>query len=135
MPKPKSMGFMVLSRMSSCANIVRIAIIANVFPTAEAKRAFFMAGMCSAHAAKKKPTITKTATNSLPFEKTQVKNVVISDLSPVSFTASWDALADAQGYKLYLMRNFYDGETITTSYDFTNEITGMPFIHKPPRHK
>lgn len=51
---------------------------------------------------------------------------MISDLSPVSFTASWDALADAQGYKLYLMRNFYDGETITTSYDFTNEITGMP---------
>ena len=75
---------------------------------------------------KKKPTITKTATNSLPFNMTQVKNVQTSDLSPVSFTASWDALADAQGYKLYLMRNYYDGETISTAYDFTNEITGMP---------
>ena len=92
MPKPKSMGFRVLSRMSSCANIVRIAIIANVFPTAEAKRAFLMAGMCSAHAAKKKPTITDVQ-NSI------VRRVVITMPSEAVISAITSAIVAPRGKK------------------------------------
>ena len=42
-----------------------MAIIASAFPTAEAKRAFFTAGMCSASAATTKPAIPERTINVL----------------------------------------------------------------------
>ena len=92
MPNPKSIGFKVASNTSSCANIARMAIIASAFPTAEAKRAFFTAGMCRASAATTKPAITDE-------QNSTVMRVVIIMPSAAVMSAITSAIVAPRGRK------------------------------------
>lgn len=70
---------------------------------------------------------TKTVdTPAMPFTEKQVANVKVSEITNTSFSASWDALDDAQGYIVTLSRRAYDGEETSTAYDFSDRKDGMP---------
>ena len=73
-----------------------------------------------------KPATKRIATEPLPFEMRKIANMTASDITDNSFTASWDALADAQTYKAYLFKTTFDGEKKATAYGFDNNSTGMP---------
>lgn len=62
-----------------------------------------------------------------PFTTYKVENVQTSDITGASFTASWDAVENAQTYNVSLSKKTYDGELATTSYDFTNKKPGLPY--------
>lgn len=70
---------------------------------------------------------TKTVdTPAMPFTEKQVANVKVSEITNTSFSASWDALDDAQGYIVTLSRRAYDGEETSTAYNFSDRKDGMP---------
>ncbi len=61
-----------------------------------------------------------------PFSTYKVENVKAADITGSSFSASWDALENAQTYNVSLSKKTYDGDLVTTSYDFTDKSSGMP---------
>lgn len=68
----------------------------------------------------------KVNTTERPFEKYQIGGLSAKDISGNSFTAKWNAVKNAQSYVVELAKHDYDGEEVSTSYDFTNKANGLP---------
>lgn len=68
----------------------------------------------------------KVNTVEKPFEAYQVEGLAANDVVDNGFTASWNALKNAQSYVVNLARHEYDGEIMSTSYDFSGKSTGLP---------
>lgn len=68
----------------------------------------------------------KVTTIDKPFEKYQVEGLVSKNISDNGFTASWSALRNAQSYIVNLSKHDYDGEVVSTSYDFSGKAKGLP---------
>ena len=60
------------------------------------------------------------------FTDEKVKNIVEKDVTMTSFSASWDAIDGTQDYVVNLEKVTYDGEKVTSAYDFTDRMDGMP---------
>ncbi len=61
-----------------------------------------------------------------PFSENQVKNVSATNIKSTSFDGSWDSLDKAQQYIVTVARHAYDGDTVSTAYDFTDRANGLP---------
>lgn len=60
------------------------------------------------------------------FTDEKVKNIMEKDVTMTSFSASWDTIDGAQDYVVNLEKVTYDGEKVTSAYDFTDRMDGMP---------
>ena len=65
-------------------------------------------------------------TYALYFPKRTPENITITDINSTGFTASWDALDDADSYIIGLSLLTVSDDTSTEGYDFTSRSTGMP---------
>lgn len=82
--------------------------------------------LCSAGAFRSDEAVKNITTIVKPFSAYKVENVKASDITENSFTATWDALSDAQEYTVALSRETYDGENVATAYDFSGRKAGLP---------
>ena len=72
------------------------------------------------------PQTKSVSTTQMPFTEKQVKNVKASAVTGSSFSASWDAMDEAQQYLVTLSTRAFDGDEQTTAYDFADKKDGMP---------
>ncbi|MDO4160595.1 MAG: fibronectin type III domain-containing protein [Prevotellaceae bacterium] len=70
--------------------------------------------------------VAEVQTNQVEFVKRRPRNIVIDEITTNSFTASWDAVDDAEGYIVNLTRQGISETTAENGYDFSDRASGMP---------
>lgn len=69
---------------------------------------------------------TSLQTLELAFEKRQTASLTASDITDHGFTAQWEAIEDADGYEVTLVKHSYSTTTTERGYDFANRASGLP---------
>jgi M6 family metalloprotease-like protein len=71
-------------------------------------------------------TTTQAQTEDLIFEKRKPAGLNATDITSSAFTANWDALRDADNYRITLYKHDYSTSLEAKGYDFTDKFDGMP---------
>lgn len=65
-------------------------------------------------------------TQNVPFKERVVSNLAVTEKTAGGFTASWDAIEDADDYLVTLTKMEYAAEGVADGYDFSSNLSGLP---------